>query len=50
VLLRRLGDVVYSKVLNDHHRLIRASLQAYEGIEQGTQGDSFFAVFTSPSA
>jgi len=50
VLLRRLGDDVYSKVLDDHHRLIRASLQAHHGSEQGTQGDSFFAVFSSPSA
>ena len=49
-LLRRLGDDFYSKVLEDHHRLIRASLLAHHGIEQGTQGDSFFAVFTSPSA
>ena len=48
--MRRLGDDLYSTVLDDHHRLIRASLLAHHGIEQGTQGDSFFAVFTSPSA
>lgn len=49
LLLRRLGDRDYSRLLEDHHRLIRDSLLAYEGREQGTQGDSFFATFTSPS-
>jgi predicted ATPase/class 3 adenylate cyclase len=49
-LLRRLGDDVYSQVLADHHRIIRTGLHAHHGTEQGTQGDSFFASFTSPSA
>ena len=30
--------------------VIRSSLESFGGVEQGTQGDSFFAVFTSPSA
>jgi predicted ATPase/class 3 adenylate cyclase len=48
--LTRLGDAAYSVVLEDHHRIIRSSLQAFGGVEQETRGDSFFAVFASPSA
>ena len=48
-LLARLGDG-YAQVLADHHRLIRASLAAHGGKEVDTQGDAFFAVFSSPSA
>ena len=49
-LLRRLGDDAYSRVLSEHHRIIRDALASHEGDEQGTQGDSFFAAFTSPKA
>lgn len=49
-LLRLVGDDVYARILEHHHELVRASLDSHGGIEQGTQGDSFFAVFTSPSA
>ncbi len=49
-LLRRIGGEVYAEVLERHHNLIRASLADFGGVEQGTQGDSFFAIFTSPSA
>ena len=49
VLLARLGDP-YTEVLADHHRLIRASLGAHGGEEVDTQGDAFFAVFSSASA
>ena len=48
-MLQRLGDA-YADVLGVHHRLIRASLAAHDGKEIGTQGDGFFAVFSSPSA
>ena len=48
--LRRLGDDAYARVLADHHELIRDRLRKYGGIEVGTQGDSFFAVFASPIA
>lgn len=50
MLLRRLGDGAYATVLADHHRIIRAGLQTHDGIEHGTQGDSFFASFGSASA
>jgi class 3 adenylate cyclase len=48
-LLTRLGGG-YAEVLADHHGLIRASLAAHGGEEVDTQGDAFFAVFSSPSA
>jgi len=49
-LLRRLGDQAYAKVLSDHHRIVRSALETYGGHEVGTNGDSFFATFSSPSA
>jgi class 3 adenylate cyclase len=48
-LLRRLGDEAYAQVLMDHHEIVRAELLRHDGREEGTQGDAFFAVFTSPS-
>jgi predicted ATPase/class 3 adenylate cyclase len=50
VLLRHLGDDVYAQVLTDHHQIVRGALLDHGGREEGTQGDAFFAVFTSPSA
>ena len=49
-LLRRLGDDVYAQVLAGHHALIRSALAAHDGREVDTQGDAFFAVFSSPRA
>ena len=49
-LLRRLGNDAYASVLADHHRIIRAGLQAHDGVEHGTEGDSFFVSFGSASA
>ena len=48
-MLRRIGDG-YAQVLADHHRLIRDALAAHDGQEVDTQGDAFFAVFSSASA
>jgi class 3 adenylate cyclase len=48
-LLRQLG-AEYAGVLADHHKIIRVALAAHDGQEVDTQGDAFFAVFTSPSA
>ncbi|HYK28538.1 MAG TPA: tetratricopeptide repeat protein [Streptosporangiaceae bacterium] len=50
MLLRRLKEGIYAQVLADHHALIRSSLASYEGEEIDTQGDGFFAVFSSPTA
>jgi class 3 adenylate cyclase len=49
-LLGRLGDGVYARVLAGHHALIRSGLAAHGGEEVDTQGDAFFAVFSSPRA
>jgi predicted ATPase/class 3 adenylate cyclase len=49
-LLRRLGEGLYAQVLADHHSLIRSGLAAHDGREVDTQGDAFFAVFSSPTA
>jgi len=50
LLLRRVGNDTYAAILADHHRIIREQLDAHGGREEGTAGDSFFAVFTSPSS
>jgi predicted ATPase/class 3 adenylate cyclase len=49
-LLGRLGEDVYGQVLAGHHALIRSALAAHGGREVDTQGDAFFAVFSSPRA
>jgi predicted ATPase/class 3 adenylate cyclase len=49
-LLGRLGEGLYAQVLADHHSLIRSGLAAHDGREVDTQGDAFFAVFSSPRA
>jgi class 3 adenylate cyclase len=49
-LLRRVGDGVCAQVLDGHHLLIRSALAAHDGSEVDTQGDAFFAVFSSPRA
>ena len=49
-LLRRLGEDDYARVLAGHHALIRSALAAHDGREVDTQGDAFFAVFSSPRA
>jgi predicted ATPase/class 3 adenylate cyclase len=48
-LVQRLGDA-YAQTLADHRRLIRDVLAAYDGKEMDTQGDAFFAAFSSARA
>ncbi len=43
-LLHQLGDE-YGAMLADHRRVLRAVWDRYEGIEVGTEGDSFFVAF-----
>ncbi|HEX3689030.1 MAG TPA: adenylate/guanylate cyclase domain-containing protein [Solirubrobacteraceae bacterium] len=43
-LLDRLGDE-YGALLADHRRLLRAVWARHEGVEVGTDGDSFFVAF-----
>ena len=49
-LLRRVGQGAYAQVLASHQALIRSALAAHDGKEVDTQGDGFFAVFSSPTA
>jgi len=49
-LLRRVGQGGYAQVLAGHHSIIRSGLAAHGGREVDTQGDAFFAVFSSPAA
>jgi predicted ATPase/class 3 adenylate cyclase len=49
-LLRDLGDR-YASVLKQHQAIIRQAIAAAGGVEVGTEGDSFFAAFsTAPAA
>jgi predicted ATPase/class 3 adenylate cyclase len=49
-LLGRLGDGGYARVLAGHHAVIQSGLAGHGGREVDTQGDAFFAVFSSPRA
>ena len=44
----RLGTESYAELLAEHHRLVREALSLHGGTEVGTQGDGFFALFSSP--
>jgi predicted ATPase/class 3 adenylate cyclase len=46
-LLQRVGESAYAHVLAGHHAVIRSALAAHHGREIDTQGDAFFAVFSS---
>src|SRR6478735_8902095 len=48
-LLERAGRE-YAALLNHHRRIVRAAVEHVGGIEHGTEGDSFFLTFDSPSA
>jgi predicted ATPase/class 3 adenylate cyclase len=47
-LLQELGEG-YRRVQNDHAEIMRKAIAEGEGVEIRTEGDSFFAVFTTPS-
>ena len=44
-LLERLGDR-YAVALSEHHEILRAAIQKWNGREMDTQGDAFFVTFT----
>ena len=48
-LLERSGNE-YPALLSHHRRIVRAAVDHAGGIEHGTEGDSFFLTFDSPSA
>ncbi|HLY13947.1 MAG TPA: adenylate/guanylate cyclase domain-containing protein, partial [Candidatus Limnocylindrales bacterium] len=49
-LVQELGPEAYGEILGRHRELLRAAWAAHEGVEIGTEGDSFFVVFTSAPA
>jgi predicted ATPase/class 3 adenylate cyclase len=49
-LVQELGAESYGEVLERHRELLRRAWAAHDGIEIGTEGDSFFVVFTSAPA
>ena len=44
----RLGDVGWRDLLLDHNRLVRAALHRWDGVENDTAGDGFYATFVDP--
>jgi class 3 adenylate cyclase len=41
----------YRDVIDQHHRILRQAFSDNDGLERGTEGDSFLVVFTeAPSA
>jgi predicted ATPase/class 3 adenylate cyclase len=48
-LLDRAG-ILYPELLAQHRRIVRAAVARTGGTEHGTEGDSFFLTFDSPSA
>ncbi len=42
-----IGTSAYAAVLERHRELLRAAFSTHGGVEQGTEGDSFFVVFGS---
>jgi class 3 adenylate cyclase len=43
------GDREWGELIGRHHRLVRAELARYGGIERDTAGDGFFATFDGPA-
>src|SRR5690349_12287171 len=48
-LVERFGNA-WPELLERHRRAMRAAFEAHGGWEHGTEGDSFFTVFTSAAA
>jgi predicted ATPase/class 3 adenylate cyclase len=44
-LVQALDPATYRKLLEEHNELLRAAFRAHDGIERGTQGDSFLVIF-----
>ena len=46
---RELGDSAWSRLVEQHHAVVRKELDRYAGEEIDTAGDGFFAVFDGPA-
>ena len=49
-LVDALGTAAWRPLLAEHRAIVRAAVSADGGFEQGTEGDSFFVVFTDPDS
>src|SRR5215213_2047458 len=50
-LVQELETHAYRELLERHHALVRAACSDHDGVERGTQGDSFLVIFRdAPSA
>jgi predicted ATPase/class 3 adenylate cyclase len=49
-LEQRVGTSRYGELRERHRTILRAAFEANDGVEQGTEGDSFFVVFRSARA
>lgn len=45
-----LGTTAYTRIRERQREIVRAAFRAFDGEEQGTEGDSFFVVFASARA
>jgi class 3 adenylate cyclase len=46
---RQLGDSAWSRLVEQHHAVVRRELNRFQGEEIDTAGDGFFAVFDGPA-
>ena len=46
---RTLGDSAWSRLVEQHHAVVRRELDRFQGEEVDTAGDGFFAVFDGPA-
>jgi len=44
-LLQHVGDDGYARLLREHHRILRETIAAHQGVEVSTEGDAFLVVF-----
>jgi predicted ATPase/class 3 adenylate cyclase len=44
-LLAEFGQEAFADALTEHRRAVRAAIDEHDGVELGTEGDSFFVVF-----
>jgi predicted ATPase/class 3 adenylate cyclase len=49
-LVQEVGPAAFTRILERHNSILRAAFEAHEGIERGTQGDSFLVMFAEAPA
>jgi len=49
IIQSRLGDAAWKSLVERHHALVRQSLGRWQGVENDTAGDGFYATFDGPA-